>query len=209
MHEVYECELFHYNYKVREYQRIKPICEEKPVRVIAGSARRVLLDTPKGESTRPTSDRVKENLFNIISPYITDARFLDLFCGSGAVGIEALSRGASEAVFVDSSVDAVKVTRANLTQTRLSGEVHKMCVLSAMSVLSKEGRVFDIVFMDPPYSNGLLDVVLANVVDHGLLSKNALIIAECAKGEQIESNALVLQDTRVYGSTQLLFYVKK
>ena len=176
------------------------------MRVIAGLAKRVMLDAPKGESTRPTSDRVKENLFNIISPNVANARFLDLFCGSGAIGIEALSRGASEAVFVDSSHDAVNVTSANLARVKLAGQVYKMCALSAIETLGKKGRVFDIVFIDPPYSAGLLDIALDKIVSCGILSKDALVIVECPKGQPVEVGMLVLQDTRVYGATQIMFY---
>ena len=177
------------------------------MRVIAGSARRTPLVAPRGQNTRPTADRVKENLFNIIAAHVPGARFLDLFCGSGAMGIEALSRGAKETVFVDISRDAINALNANLVRTRLSGRVMPMCALAAVSALEREGRGFDLIFLDPPYGQGLLGQVLEALGKSNILQPDGIVIAECDKDEPIpDVGPLVLQDTREYGGTRLLFY---
>ena len=121
------------------------------MRVIAGKARRLNLKTIPGVETRPTTDRIKETLFNILQPQTADCRFLDLFSGSGAIGIEALSRGAAKAVFVEKNPRACNCIRENLTFTKLANDamVLNMDVIQAMRSL--EGKeVFDIIFMDPP-----------------------------------------------------------
>ena len=177
------------------------------MRVIAGSARRTVLAAPKGQHTRPTADRIKENLFNIIASHIPGARFLDLFCGSGAIGIEALSRGCGEAVFVDLSKDAVSVTQANLAKAKLTGKVLPMCVFAAIARLGQEAKQFDIVFLDPPYGLGLLDRTLEALGQSSILAPEGIVIAECSvDGAVPETGPLVLQDTREYGGTKLMFY---
>ena len=177
------------------------------MRIIAGSARRTPLVAPKGQHTRPTADRVKENLFNIIAPQIVGAKFLDLFCGSGAIGIEALSRGAGEAVFADSSKDAIAALTANLARAKLTGRIMPMCAFEAVSVLGKEGRAFDIIFMDPPYGQGLLSKALGALVACNIISPAGIVIAEArVDEEEPEAGPLVLRDIRDYGQTRLLFY---
>ena len=177
------------------------------MRVIAGSARRSVLLAPHGLNTRPTADRIKENLFNIISPYVPGARFLDLFCGSGAIGIEALSRGACEAVFVDTSKEAMNVTQANIVRTRLTGLTMHMCTLAATSQLEGEGRAFDIIFLDPPYGSDMLGQTLKALDNSPLLCQDGILIAECSVNEEVPELAhLILQDTREYGNTRLMFY---
>ena len=177
------------------------------MRIIAGTARRTPLAAPKGQNTRPTSDRIKENLFNIIAPYMPGAKFLDLFCGSGAIGIEALSRGADGAVFVDISKEAVNITQANLARAKLTGAVTQNCTLAAIAQLKREGRRFDIIFLDPPYGMWLLEPVINNLDDGSLLAPEGLIIAECHVDEpRPQPKTLILQDEREYGNTRLMFY---
>ncbi|MCD7736530.1 MAG: 16S rRNA (guanine(966)-N(2))-methyltransferase RsmD [Lachnospiraceae bacterium] len=137
------------------------------MRVIAGKARSLPLKTVEGDATRPTTDRIKETLFNILQKDLCDIRFLDLFAGSGAIGIEALSRGAALACFVDSSRAAVNCIHRNLAFTRLNAqaEVFQCDALTALARL--EGRPpFDIIFMDPPYGKGLEERVLAYIAQH-------------------------------------------
>ena len=123
------------------------------MRVIAGKARRIQLKTAPGMGTRPTTDRIKETLFNILQPDLYSARFLDLFSGSGAIGIEALSRGCEMAVFVENNSAAVECIRDNLKCTKLSEDavIMQKDVYAAIQQLESEGKCFDIVFMDPPY----------------------------------------------------------
>lgn len=151
------------------------------MRVIAGSARRLLLKTPEGMDTRPTQDRIKETLFNIIQDDIYDCRFLDLFAGSGGIGIEALSRGAKEAVFVDSGRRPQECIKENLNSTHLQdrGRVVARDVFSALLQLESTGS-YDIVFMDPPYDRELEKQVLEALVDSPLINEDTLIIVEAS-----------------------------
>ena len=132
------------------------------MRVIAGSARSLPLRTIEGTDTRPTQDRIKETLFNMLQSDIPGCKFLDLYSGSGAIGIEALSRGAAKAVLVENSKKAVECIKDNLTFTKLAdkADVMEMDVLSAINRL-KGKDVFSIVYMDPPYSNDYERDVLA------------------------------------------------
>jgi len=152
---------------------------ESEMRVIAGKARRLNLKTIPGIDTRPTTDRIKETLFNILQPEIPDCSFLDLFSGSGAIGIEALSRGAASAVFVEKNPKACSCIRENLTFTKLA-ENGKLLAMDALQALrSLEGRqVFDCIFMDPPYEKGLERQVLEYLAESTLADEHTLIIAE-------------------------------
>lgn len=141
------------------------------MRVIAGKARSLLLKTIEGMDTRPTTDRTKETLFNVLSPEIADCRFLDLFAGSGAIGIEALSRGAKSACFVEQSQKAADCIEENLKFTRLgeNARVLRKDVLSALRLLEHENEPFDIIFMDPPY-NHLLEKAVLEYLDSSVLA---------------------------------------
>ena len=152
------------------------------MRVIAGTARSVPLDCPKGLNTRPTSDQIKETLFNIISGDVPGSRFLDLFSGSGAIGIEALSRGAEEAVLVDKSRAAVKCIESNLARTHLdsSAAVMLMDIYPALNELEHKGKHFDIIFMDPPYDMGIEKNVLAALSRSSILGEDTLVITEAS-----------------------------
>ncbi|MGI5946578.1 MAG: 16S rRNA (guanine(966)-N(2))-methyltransferase RsmD [Lachnospiraceae bacterium] len=152
------------------------------MRVIAGSAKRLQLKTIEGMDTRPTTDRIKETLFNMLQPEILDCSFLDLFAGSGAIGIEALSRGADEAVFVEQSPKACTCIRDNLKTTRLEDKasVLELDVLSALKRLEHRGRPFDLIFMDPPYRMDLEKQVLTYLRDSSLADSHTLIVAEAS-----------------------------
>lgn len=161
------------------------------MRVIAGKARRLALKTVPGLATRPTTDRIKETLFNMIQDELYGIRFLDLFSGSGAIGIEALSRGAGEAVFVEKNPAAVKCIRENLKFTRLEADAFVMpCdVFTAIQKLEGKGR-FGIVFMDPPYDCLLEKQVLAALADSGLIDEETLVIVEAS----LETDFSYLED---------------
>ena len=148
------------------------------MRVIAGSARRLLLKTVEGMETRPTTDRIKETLFNMLQNDLYGARFLDLFAGSGAIGIEALSRGAKEAVFVDKGDG--QIIRDNLKTTHLEERARVMSadVTEAIRKLDREGKAFDFIFMDPPYRMDLPKKVLEALRDTSLADEETLIIVE-------------------------------
>lgn len=151
------------------------------MRVIAGKARRLKLLTPPGMNTRPTTDRTKETLFNILQPGIPGCRFLDLYSGSGAIGIEALSRGAACAVFVEKNRAAAECIRKNLEFTRLKDDGQILCrdVLAALGQL--EGSpAFDYIFMDPPYGRQMEKKVLEYLASSSLLGQGGTVIVEAS-----------------------------
>ena len=151
------------------------------MRVIAGSAKRLQLKTVEGMDTRPTTDRIKETLFNMISAYLADSNFLDLFSGSGAIGIEASSRGAAHAVFVEQSKKAMECIKENLKYTKLNdrAQFYETDVINALSRL--EGtKTFDYIFMDPPYNQLHEKRVLEYLSNSTLLSDDGIIIVEAS-----------------------------
>ena len=158
------------------------------MRVIAGKARRLNLKSTPGLDTRPTIDRIKETLFNILNPYIPGCNFLDLFSGSGSIGIEALSRGAEFAAFVENNSKAVSCIEENLEHTRLkeSALVLKKNVLSGINELSMRKYRFDIVYIDPPYALGLEEETLNALSKSNIIDKDSLIIIEADKNNNLE-----------------------
>lgn len=149
------------------------------MRVIAGSRKRLQLHTIPGKNTRPTTDRIKETLFNMIQDDLPDAQFLDVFAGSGQIGIEALSRGASCAYFIENNRLALDCIRRNLSHTNFTEE---SCVLTGdamASIISLEGRMqFDIIFVDPPYQAGYEKEVLQSILAAGILAEDGYVIVE-------------------------------
>ena len=160
---------------------------ESEMRVIAGKARRLNLKTIPGIDTRPTTDRIKETLFNILQPELLECRFLDLFSGSGGIGIEALSRGASYAVFVEKNPKAAACIRENLAFTKLAedGKLLNMDVLQALRSLEGKG-VFDIIFMDPPYNHLFEKDVLNYLKESNLISNESIIIVEASNETEFD-----------------------
>lgn len=151
------------------------------MRVIAGKARSLKLIAPQGRDTRPTTDRTKETLFNILQPGMVGCRFLDLFSGSGAIGIEALSRGAVYAVFVEKSRAAAGCIRRNLESTRLCGQARVIQKDVSAALGSLEGEpAFDYIFMDPPYGQKLEKQVLGYLAGSSLLDGSGTVIVEAS-----------------------------
>lgn len=180
------------------------------MRVIAGKARRLPLKTPDGYDTRPTTDRIKETLFNIINPYLADADFLDFFAGSGAIGIEALSRGAKYAAFVEDSMIAQECIKANLTFTKLSGqgEIIKLSALQAIRALEFKGKVFDVVFMDPPYNCMLEKDVLMTLQNSTIIYCDTIIIVEASldtKFDYLENTRFKIVKSKEYKTNKHVF----
>ena len=151
------------------------------MRVIAGTARRMPLKTIRGMDTRPTTDKIKETLFNILQTDVCGCRFLDLFSGSGAIAIEALSRGAAHAVLVEQNGKAAECIRENLIFTRTAdrAEVYRCDVLTALRRLEGQ-KPFDIIFMDPPYHQELEHQVLASLADSSLADEYTVIVVEAS-----------------------------
>lgn len=180
------------------------------MRVIAGKARRLNLKSAPGLDTRPTTDRIKETLFNIIGPDIPGCCFLDLFSGSGGIGIEALSRGALISFFVEKDPKALKCIRENLEFTRLAGNARVMPVdvIRAIGMLSAEKQRMDIVYMDPPYSSGMEEQVLRELKVSGIIDTDSLIIIEAGrdnKPEFIAKTGFSLIREKVYKTNKHFF----
>ena len=147
------------------------------MRVITGKARGVVLKTPEGMQTRPTADRVKEALFSIIQFDIPGCRVLDLFGGTGQLGIEALSRGAKSAVFVDASDAACKLIRENLKRTKLENDA-KVIRSDYLEYLRRCHETFDVIFLDPPYAEVFLENSLNCITEIDILQTNGIIVTE-------------------------------
>ncbi len=150
------------------------------MRVIAGSARSLKLVTVDSMDTRPTTDRIKETLFNVLSPDIPGSNFLDLFSGSGAIGIEALSRGADRAVFVENGRKALECINKNLDFTKLKdrAQILSTDAVSSVNTLERQKEVFDIIFMDPPYGRLLERDVLVRLSGSDIVSDDTIIVVE-------------------------------
>lgn len=150
------------------------------MRVIAGTARRLPLVSPSGKDTRPTTDRIKETLFNMIQDDVPGCRFLDLFSGSGGIGIEALSRGAEQAVFVEFGKAALDCIKKNLEKTRLKEKavVLPVEVTYSISKLEKMGQVFDIIYADPPYKKDFEPKILRLLSESSIVKPSTLVIIE-------------------------------
>ncbi len=179
------------------------------VRVISGSAKGCRLQVPRGFTVRPTPDRAKEGLFNIIGDRLTDCRFLDLYAGSGAIGIEALSRGAAEAVFVEKRPRVAEIIRRNLIRAKLPDHASVVVadVGKVLEKLKKRGEFFDIIFADPPYmlKNGL--EILQVIANNDVLGVNGLVIWEHASAANVPAkvgNMLCIKAVR-YGDTAFAF----
>jgi 16S rRNA (guanine966-N2)-methyltransferase len=177
------------------------------MRVITGTLRGAKLNTLEGEDVRPTSDRVKEAIFSMIQFEIEERNVLDLFAGSGQLGIEALSRGAVSCTFVDQRNDAVAIIKQNLINVKLF-EKAKVLTSEAVVFLKYAKTVFDIAIIDPPYSQGLVTAVLPFVAP--LMSPQGTIICEVAKKDELPKNAgdFVLTNKYNYGKTSVGLYRK-
>lgn len=177
------------------------------MRVITGSARGMALRTLEGETTRPTSEKVKEAVFSALQFEIEGRRILDLFAGSGQLGIEALSRGAESAVFVDSDKNAVKIIKENVEKTRFSDQA-LVYQGDSISFLSMTGKIFDIAFIDPPYSTGLLQKAMNNLSSR--IAEGGAVVCEHPLDEELPDSfgELNKQKDYRYGKIAVSIYRK-
>jgi 16S rRNA (guanine966-N2)-methyltransferase len=177
------------------------------VRVIAGQAKGRSLASVPGTTTRPITDRVKTALFGILEPRLDGARFLDLFAGTGAVGIEALSRGAAEAWFIDRDAKAVRTVRENLASTGLSGSA-RVLRQDAFAFLRSSTRQFDIIHVAPPQYQELWLRALLDIDGSHLVAPEGLVVVQIFPKEYRDAplEHLAMCDQRKYGSTMLCFY---
>lgn len=183
------------------------------MRVIAGTARGIRLKMVPGSHVRPTADRVKESLFNVIGPFFDGGNVLDLFAGTGSLGIEALSRGIEHAVFVDKSLASTKVVQENLKKVKFENDAETYTCDSrvALRKLNEREVRFQLIFMDPPYHDELMLVLLEQISEYGLLVPKGLIVVEHAKDAQMpkEVETLELLRTLTYGNTFMSLYTLK
>lgn len=182
------------------------------MRVIAGSRKRLQLQTVPGMNTRPTTDRIKETLFNMISTDIYDARFLDLFAGSGQMGIEALSRGATHAYFLEKDRKAISCIQSNLEHTKFLAESRVVAGDVLQGLKQLQGESFDIIFMDPPYHLGIEQKVLEAISSLHLLAEDGYIIIEAdihTDFSYIEDMGYTVLQEKQYKTNKHLFITKE
>ena len=180
------------------------------MRVITGKARGVNLKTPEGLQTRPTTDRVKEALFSVIQFDVPTASVLDLFGGTGQLGIEALSRGAKKAVFVDESDKACRLIHENLKRTRLEGE-GSVVRSDYLAYLSRCREKFDIIFLDPPYAEVFLENALKKITEIDILQSGGIIVTERPLGKELpyDFEGYTRSKDYKYGNTLITLYRKE
>ena len=184
------------------------------MRIIAGEFRSRILTAPRGMATRPTSDRLRETLFNILGPRVAGARFADLFAGSGAVGLEALSRGALHVHFAENAAPAIAALRENIRLLKLSGNfmVHERTALGALDRLAQQGSAQDLIFLDPPYEAAAeyeqILRLLGSPASARLLAPEALVVAEHATRSPMAQRygQLTLTRTKKQGDATLSFF---
>ena len=179
------------------------------MRIISGKARGTKLYTLDGTATRPTLDRVKESLFNIIQNDIEDSTVLDLFSGSGAIGLEFLSRGAKRAVLCDSSKDAIKIIKQNVQKTHFQEKVEVYNMEFTKLVERLQNQKFDIIYIDPPYATDFIKISLEKIIEYELVNENTKIIVETDDEtrilNQIEKMDVEITDKRKYGRATIIF----
>lgn len=175
------------------------------MRVISGLARGKKLLCADGISIRPTLDRVKESIFNMIAFDVPDSACLDLFCGSGALGIEALSRGAKRAVFVDLSDKSVDITKKNLELTHLGGNA-KVCKNDALEYLKNTNDKFDIIFLDPPYESSIYEDVILTILERKILTPDGIVVleADTVTTPPFSTGSFEIVRSKKYGRVKIL-----
>jgi len=180
------------------------------MKIIAGKNRGNKLKSLKGLSIRPTSQKVREALFDIIGTSIQEACFLDLFAGTGAVGIEALSRGAKKVIFVEKELKCIKIIQENLEKTKNNQNaiVYKLDFLSGLKILAKKNYLLDYIFLDPPYNMNIVNISLSEISKLPILNKNSVVIAQHYKREIVNDklNNLKLFKQKIYGECCLSFF---
>ena len=184
------------------------------MRVISGTARGKKLNTLSGINTRPTLDRVKEAVFSIIQFELEDKDILDLFSGSGALAIEALSRGAKHAVLCDNSYEAIRIIKQNIKETKLEdkSDIINKDYVEALKKLSKQNKKFDIIFLDPPYKSDFAIKAIKYIFDNDMITEDGTIIFETddknKEQEILKYNEMRICDIRKYGSVYVIFIRK-
>ena len=182
------------------------------MRIVAGSLKGRKIEAVKGENTRPTTDKIKENVFNIMGQFFDGGVVLDLFAGSGNLGIEALSRGVEHGVFIDKDARAIRTIRTNLAQLGLEArsEVYRNDAFRALQVLAKKKAKFSLIILDPPYGKIAITELLDWLMKHQLLEEEGLVFCEYAHGMDVSYDAEFFEAYRreVYGTVEILILKK-
>ncbi|MCQ6557963.1 16S rRNA (guanine(966)-N(2))-methyltransferase RsmD [Paenibacillus mendelii] len=180
------------------------------MRVIAGTAKGRALKAVPGMNTRPTTDKVKEAIFSMIGPYFDGGRALDLFAGTGGLGIEALSRGMEHAVFVDLERQSIEVIKRNVEAARVAerAEIYRNEAGRALKVLEKRAATFSLIFLDPPYKMKEMDILMQELADRGLLEAGGTVVVEHDADHQYPETTGAFEQTKhaLYGDTAVTIY---
>lgn len=179
------------------------------MRVVSGEFRGLNLKAVPGDSTRPTSAKVKESIFSIINPYLTDGFCLDLFAGTGSLGIEAVSRGYRKGYLVDKNFKAIKTIKENLEKTHAESRfvIHSGNATDALKKFASEDVKFDLVFLDPPYRMHITDEIVEHMISDNLLNNQCIIVIETDyELEKTDNDKLQVLQEKTYGETQILIY---
>ena len=177
------------------------------MRIIAGEMRGRQLKTVEGMQTRPTSDKVKGAIFNVLGDKVLEARVLDLFAGTGNLALEALSRGSHDAVLVEKSRDAHHVIRKNIEQMGVSHKTRLLLLDAFKYINSHPEEIFDLIFLDPPYREGLALKVISTLKEHSCLAPDGVIVVETAKDEDLDGDIypFEIRKTGEYGDTRVWY----
>ena len=182
------------------------------MRIIAGENRGKKLKAVPGMKTRPTADRVKEAVFSSIDDRLYGCRFLDVFSGTGSIALEAVSRGAEEAVLLEKDIEALQIIQDNVAACRQQDRctIMRGDSIASIHTLARQGKQFDLIYIDPPYQSGLYEEVLKNIEEKNLLAQDGMILLECAKNAflSLENSIFFIYKEKCYGDT-CVRYVKK
>ena len=179
------------------------------LRIIAGLAKALVLKSPKGLATRPTADRVKEALFSVLMPYLENAVVLDVFGGSGALGLEAVSRGAVRAVFIEANAATASLLKANVTAAGFTKQA-KVITGDALKIIPVlKGQKFNLVFLDPPYNKGLLNKTIQSLANAGILEDEAVLTVETSSKnkEYLPTDGFRVFKESKYGDTTIIYLI--
>ncbi len=183
------------------------------MRIISGKARGTKLYTLEGLTTRPTLDRVKESVFNIIQANIEDSIILDLFAGSGAIGLELLSRGAQKAILCDKSKEAIEIIKKNIEKTHMSEKVELYNMDFDECIRRISNQKFDIIYLDPPYNTNYVKQALSQIIENDILKKDGMFIIETDDEQRILNDIkninIDIADKRKYGRVTIIFLTLK
>jgi 16S rRNA (guanine(966)-N(2))-methyltransferase RsmD len=182
------------------------------MRIVAGKFKSRRLSYPKSKTIRPTMDRVKEALFNVLGNDLTDMRVLDLYAGSGALGLEALSRGAASVVFVDSASPAIRAIKQNIEELDVAEnvEVIKMRVFEVLDIFNRNKREFDLILIDPPYNTDLTKKTLMKIYGFDILARNGKLVIEHSAHDQLPcAKHIEIVTHKKFGETHLSFLINR